>query len=160
MIIGCELSCAVHKELSNALSTTTSTHQLSQHSHKLQMQLRKEPVISHHLRQASRSHPRGPILSRIAIRIRRPPGQERRYRDAVLPPPGTIITAVSLILFNLLRSPRYDVACNAPEMLPDECHDLIRSGLAAGECYEGVLAVTTAGIRVREAEFVRYGPAV
>ena len=45
-------------------------------------------------------------------------------------------------------------------MLPDERHDLIRSGLAAGECYERVSAVTAACIRVRQAELVRYGPAV
>lgn len=45
-------------------------------------------------------------------------------------------------------------------MLPDERHDLIRSGLATGKCYEGVFAVTAAGIRVRKAKLVCYGPAV
>lgn len=45
-------------------------------------------------------------------------------------------------------------------MFPDESHDLIRSSLAAGECYERILAVATAGIGVRKAEFVRYGPTI
>lgn len=142
------------------LSSTIPTHQLSQHPYKLQMQLRKEFVISHHLRQASSSHPSGPILSRIPIRICRPPSQEGRHRDAVLLSNVFMITSVSFTFFDFLCSPRDDITCNASKMLPDERHYLIRSSLAASECYECVFTITAAGIRVGKTEFVCNGPAV
>lgn len=71
-----------------------------------------------------------------------------------------MVAAVSFAFFDFLRGPRYDITCNASKMFPDERHDLIRSSLAANECYECVFTITAAGIRVRKTKLVRNGPAV
>ena len=71
-----------------------------------------------------------------------------------------MVIPVCFIFFDLQRRLRYDIACYTSEILPDERYALVRSTLAAGKCNEGVFAMAAASIRVREAEFVRYGPAV